>query len=264
MKIATFNVNGVNGRLLRLLEWLAQSQPDVACLQEIKTSDASFPIDAIESAGYGAIWYGQPRHHGVAILARGAVPVEIRRGLPGDESDAQARYQKEVERYKKEKEEITPEAKPVTLGNGQKTVPWAGEAFARYSPDGLHWSNWQVMVCDRKRTDARAFSGEITVPQRERREYGEFLSEYAKLDVPWRSDEEAAVGWILKRAPDFFGRSLPFIGYVELLFEFPFQGGQRLTKLQASAAYGMSGVHYPPKDESVFNGRQTPWRFKAQ
>jgi exodeoxyribonuclease-3 len=92
MKIATFNVNGVNGRLLRLLEWLAQSQPDVACLQEIKTSDASFPIDAIESAGYGAIWYGQPRHHGVAILARGAVPVEIRRGLPGDESDAQARY----------------------------------------------------------------------------------------------------------------------------------------------------------------------------
>ena len=161
--------------------------------------------------------------------------------------------------------EITPEAKPITLGNGQKTMPWAGEAFARYSPDGLHWSNWQVLVCDRKRTDARAFSGEITVPQRERREYGEFLSEYAKLDVPWKSDEEAAVGWILKRSPDFFGRALPFIGYVELLFEFPFQGGQRLTKLQASAAYGMSGVHYPPKDESVFNDRQgSPWRFKAQ
>jgi exodeoxyribonuclease III len=92
MKIATFNVNGVNGRLARLLEWLAESQPDVACLQEVKTGDASFPIDAIESAGYGAIWHGQPRHHGVAILARGDIPVEVRRGLPGDESDAQARY----------------------------------------------------------------------------------------------------------------------------------------------------------------------------
>ncbi len=154
---------------------------------------------------------------------------------------------------------------PVTLGQWRRRrFRGLGEAFARYSPDGLHWSNWQVLVCDRKRTDARAFSGEITVPQRERREYGEFLSEYAKLDVPWKSDEEAAVGWILKRSPDFFGRSLPFVGYVQLLFEFPFQGGQRLMKLRASAAYGMSGVHYPPKDESVFNDRQgSPWRFKV-
>ncbi|HEX6707152.1 MAG TPA: exodeoxyribonuclease III [Albitalea sp.] len=92
MKIATFNVNGVNGRLPRLLEWLAESQPDVACLQEIKTGDASFPVEAIASAGYGAIWHGQPRHHGVAILARDEVPVERRRGLPGDEGDLQARY----------------------------------------------------------------------------------------------------------------------------------------------------------------------------
>jgi len=92
MKIATYNVNGVNGRLPRLLEWLAQTQPDVACLQEIKTGDATFPVAAIEAAGYGAIWHGQPRHHGVAILARGATPVEVRRGLPGGVGDAQARY----------------------------------------------------------------------------------------------------------------------------------------------------------------------------
>ena len=92
MRIATFNVNGVNGRLPRLLEWLAESRPDVACLQEIKTGDASFPVEAIESAGYGAIWHGQPRHHGVAILARGEVPAEVRKGLPGDKGDAQARY----------------------------------------------------------------------------------------------------------------------------------------------------------------------------
>ena len=103
------------------------------------------------------------------------------------------------------------------------------------------------------------------LPQRERRQYGEYLAEYSKLDVPWKSDEEAAVAWILKRTPDFFDRSLPFIGYVEFLFEFPFQGGQRLTRLQATAACGMSGLHYPPKDENAFKDRQNlPWRFKGE
>lgn len=92
MRIATFNVNGVNGRLPRLLEWLEESRPDVACLQEIKTSDDRFPAPAIESAGYHAVWHGQRAHHGVAILARGAKPREIRRGLPGDPGDREARY----------------------------------------------------------------------------------------------------------------------------------------------------------------------------
>jgi exodeoxyribonuclease-3 len=92
LKIASFNVNGVNGRLPRLLEWLPESSPDIACLQEIKTGDPKFPIKAIEAAGYGAVWHGQPSHHGVAILARGETPVEVRRGLPGDDPDLQARY----------------------------------------------------------------------------------------------------------------------------------------------------------------------------
>jgi exodeoxyribonuclease III len=92
MRIATFNVNGVKGRLPRLLEWLAEAQPDIACLQEIKTGDATFPAKPIEAAGYGAVWHGQPSHHGVAILARGEAPVETRRGLPGDPEDVQARY----------------------------------------------------------------------------------------------------------------------------------------------------------------------------
>ncbi|WP_414708341.1 exodeoxyribonuclease III [Ramlibacter sp.] len=74
------------------MEWLEEARPDVACLQEIKTGDATFPAKAIEHAGYGAVWHGQRSHHGVAILARGAAPVEVRRGLPGDEGDAQARY----------------------------------------------------------------------------------------------------------------------------------------------------------------------------
>ena len=92
MRIATYNVNGVNGRLPRLLEWLEETKPDVACLQEIKTSDPRFPIAAIEAAGYHAIWHGQPSHHGVAILARGDKPRELRRGLPGDDADREARY----------------------------------------------------------------------------------------------------------------------------------------------------------------------------
>jgi exodeoxyribonuclease-3 len=85
-------VNGVKGRLPRLLEWLAETEPDVACLQEIKTGDATFPIEALQGAGYQAVWHGQPRHHGVAILARGEKPVEVRRGLPGDDADGQSRY----------------------------------------------------------------------------------------------------------------------------------------------------------------------------
>ena len=92
MKIATYNVNGVNGRLPRLVEWLDQTRPDVVCLQEIKTDDTKFPAAALANAGYGAIWHGQRAHHGVAILARGAVPREIRRGLPGDAGDREARY----------------------------------------------------------------------------------------------------------------------------------------------------------------------------
>jgi len=92
LKIATFNVNGVNGRLPRLLEWLEESKPDVACLQELKAPQERFPAAAIEKAGYGAIWQGQSRWNGVAILARGCEPVETRRCLPGDPSDEQARY----------------------------------------------------------------------------------------------------------------------------------------------------------------------------
>ncbi|MDB5998559.1 MAG: exodeoxyribonuclease [Rhizobacter sp.] len=92
MKIATFNVNGIKSRLPRLLEWLAESAPDVACLQELKTSDDTFPEAAIREAGYGCIWHGQKGFNGVAILAKGKDPVEIRRGLPGDPDDTHSRY----------------------------------------------------------------------------------------------------------------------------------------------------------------------------
>jgi exodeoxyribonuclease III len=92
MKIATFNVNGIKTRLPNLLAWLQREQPDVACLQELKALDTAFPRAELEDAGYGALWHGQRSWNGVAILARGTQPVEIRRGLPGDDSDDHARY----------------------------------------------------------------------------------------------------------------------------------------------------------------------------
>jgi exodeoxyribonuclease-3 len=92
VRIATFNVNGVNGRLPRLLEWLEETQPDVACLQELKAPQERFPRAELAAAGYGAVWHGQKSWNGVAILARGAEPVETRRGLPGDPDDVHSRY----------------------------------------------------------------------------------------------------------------------------------------------------------------------------
>jgi exodeoxyribonuclease-3 len=92
MKIATFNVNGVNGRLSLLLRWLEEAQPDIVCLQELKAPNERFPHREIEQSGYGAVWHGQKSWNGVAILARGAEPIETRRGLPGDPDDSDSRY----------------------------------------------------------------------------------------------------------------------------------------------------------------------------
>lgn len=92
MRIATFNINGIKARLPRLLEWLEETQPDIVCLQEVKSVDENFPASEFEKIGYGAIWHGQKSFNGVAILARNAQPVEIRRGLDGDADDEQSRY----------------------------------------------------------------------------------------------------------------------------------------------------------------------------
>ena len=92
MRIATFNVNGVNGRLDALLAWLKEREPDIVCLQELKAPQEKFPRLAIEAAGYGALWRGEKAYNGVAILARGSEPTPIRDRLPGDASDVRARY----------------------------------------------------------------------------------------------------------------------------------------------------------------------------
>ena len=92
MKIVSYNLNGIKARLPRLLEYLAEQQPDVVCLQELKSADEGLPIGEIEAAGYRGVWHGQKGFNGVAILARGQAPVERRRGLDGESEDDHSRY----------------------------------------------------------------------------------------------------------------------------------------------------------------------------
>ena len=92
MKVATYNVNGVNGRLPVLLRWLNEAKPDVVCLQELKAPNEKFPEQAIKDAGYSVIWHGQKSWNGVAILSKVGEIHELRRVLPGDPEDSHSRY----------------------------------------------------------------------------------------------------------------------------------------------------------------------------
>jgi exodeoxyribonuclease-3 len=132
MRIATYNVNGVNGRLPRLLEWLRETQPDVACLQELKTDDTKFPAPALRAVGYEAVWHGQRSHHGVAILAKGAAPKELRRGIPGDASDRQTRYLEAETNGFNVASVYLPNGNPVPSPNFDYKLAWF-ERFIRYA-----------------------------------------------------------------------------------------------------------------------------------
>ncbi len=92
MRIVSYNVNGIRARLPRLVEWLGETAPDIVCLQELKSAEADVASADIAAAGYGMLWHGQKGFNGVAILAKGAEPVEVQRGLAGEAEDEQARY----------------------------------------------------------------------------------------------------------------------------------------------------------------------------
>ena len=92
MRIVSYNVNSINARLPSVLRWLQETTPDVVCLQELKAPQEKFPEAALRDAGYGVIWHGQKSYNGVAILAKGVEPAEIRRALPGDPDDVHSRY----------------------------------------------------------------------------------------------------------------------------------------------------------------------------
>ena len=92
MKVATFNINNINKRLDNLLAWLAKAEPDVVSLQELKAEQEAFPVNALRTLGYEAVWQGERSWNGVAILARNQIPVLTRTSLPGNPEDHQARY----------------------------------------------------------------------------------------------------------------------------------------------------------------------------
>ncbi len=92
MRIVTYNVNGIKARLPRLIEYLTEQKPDIVCLQELKTTDETFPDAELYAAGYHSLHHGQKGFNGVAILARSAEPVERQRGLPGEPEDEHSRY----------------------------------------------------------------------------------------------------------------------------------------------------------------------------
>ncbi|WP_298865201.1 hypothetical protein [uncultured Gimesia sp.] len=166
---------------------------------------------------------------------------------------------------------LDPAPTEITLQNGLKFTPDTGTVFARYSPDLKHWSSWQELQRTKPSQDltrkkrGRNFSGRLTVPRRQRSSYGTLLSKYSELDVPWRSDEEAAVRWILNQQPEFFSENLPFIGYVEFLFEGGFYGNQRLRTFKADVSYALSGLHTIPRDREAYKNRfSLRWRLKAK
>jgi hypothetical protein len=147
-----------------------------------------------------------------------------------------------------------------------------GQLYARYSADAKHWTTWQPLeaeampagVAGTARGPVQKFQGFLRVPYRERAKYAELLQEYSRRqDVPWASDEEAIVKEIVRNDPKFFERQTPFIGYVQFLYECQLPGGQRLKGLEVEAAWGVGGLHAIPKDPKAEQGRDGPWRFRA-
>ena len=169
MKIATFNVNSIGARLPALLQWLEETRPDVACLQELKAPQEKFPEAEIRAAGYCPIWHGQKSWNGVALLARGVEPQETRRGLPGEPEDEQSRYIEAVvhgitigglylpngnpapgpkfdyklrwmERLRLRAQELIDSGKPVVLCGDYNVIPTALDAYKaeRWVDDALY------------------------------------------------------------------------------------------------------------------------------
>jgi hypothetical protein len=146
------------------------------------------------------------------------------------------------------------------------TIRVMGTLYARYSPDATHWSDWQQL--SRAESDGEeerlVHHGFLSVPRRQSEPYDALVREYARRDVPWKSDEEAAVRWILEKDPEFLARTLPFVGYVQLLYETSIYGGHRIRKVVLDASYVIPGVHHSPKLKEAAAGRwNSPWRFRS-
>ncbi|OPL19321.1 MAG: hypothetical protein AVO35_11285 [Candidatus Aegiribacteria sp. MLS_C] len=165
---------------------------------------------------------------------------------------------------------LIPAPGEVVLDNGQTITPYRGDIYVRYSADMNNWSSWQVLnhgtdpAATRPDQPGSNFYVYLRVPALETDAYSELIAEYAEMEVPWKSDEDAACRWLEQEHPGFFSSHIPFIGYVEFLYEGPFHGGRRLTSLRAEAIYSMSGIHYPPDDPGTYEERDaSTWSFHS-
>lgn len=165
--------------------------------------------------------------------------------------------------------ELTPLGKQ-TEYNGMTLQPSFYTVYVRYSPDMKNWSSWQAMQDQyadwQQRNEAGKYQYklQLQVPQKERQAYNDYYTRYMRMDVPWQSDEEAAVQWILTQEPDFFERHIPFVGYIQFLCETSMRANQPLSEMKISIGWGVGGLHSAPQDESVYKNRDNiPWRFKA-
>ena len=164
--------------------------------------------------------------------------------------------------------EILPSGKFVFLQDAthnQVTYP-KGELYARYSADKKHWSSWQSLAMERpaaKQEARQIYSGTVRTPYRDHARYGEYLSKFSRMDVPWRSDEEALAKWIIEQEPAFFEKQIPFVGYVQFLFETRLKGEEYLEAIKFDLSFGAGGLHSPPKHKSARENRDGPWRYEA-
>jgi len=159
--------------------------------------------------------------------------------------------------------EVVPAGTFTLINNSSLSYPTtAGNLYVRYSPDTLHWSTWHALHLQEPKDRQKPrlfFVGTLRVPDRARVQYSTLLRAFAGTNRPVTIDEEAAVVSILKRDADFFEREMPFIGYVEFLWETRVNGNQRVQRLEVQMNYGRGGREQKPggHDET------TKWRFNA-
>jgi len=142
-----------------------------------------------------------------------------------------------------------------------------GVLYVRYSPDTKNWSAWQALEGDRRPDKSRLthdYSGAVIIPQRDRTPYYALLQEFYKLHPESAGDEEDAVRWIVKNDPHYFEKTLPFVGYIQFLFESPLHGGEHLKSMHNLVIWTLPGIHTRSKREREYDAKKpSPWQYRA-
>jgi hypothetical protein len=157
------------------------------------------------------------------------------------------------------------EGVPTPEDLGGVATDYSGNLFVRDSPDCKHWSSWQALAptAEPRKEGGAFFKGRVSTVSSDRLSYAKHKMHYESLDVPWKSDEEALVKWILEKEPDFFGKQRPFVGWLQFRFEPPSFEMVAVKQIRISTTWSVGGFHAAPKAEGARKDRDGPWRFKA-